>query len=57
MQEYINNGVQLGWLFNRKAKQVEIYRLGQEPDLQQEPRQLSGEPILSNFVLSLENFW
>ena len=26
MQEYVENGVQLGWLFNRVVKQVEIYR-------------------------------
>jgi len=26
MQEYINNGLRLGWLLNPKDKQVEIYR-------------------------------
>jgi Uma2 family endonuclease len=32
MQEYIDNGTGLGWLINRKDKQVEIYRPGKDSE-------------------------
>ena len=57
MQEYIENGVQLGWLFNRCAKQVEIYRPGQPKDTLQQPTQLSENVILPSFLLKLDGFW
>jgi Uma2 family endonuclease len=41
--EYIANGAQLGWLINPEAKQVEIYRPGQEMELLESPQTLSGE--------------
>jgi Uma2 family endonuclease len=57
MQEYLDNGMQLGWLFNRKAKQVEVYRAGQTKAVLQQPDQLSGEPTLPGFTLKLDGFW
>jgi len=33
MQEYIDNGVKLGWLINPKMRQVEIYRLGKQVEI------------------------
>ena len=57
MQEYIDNGVQLGWLLNRQAKQVEIYQPGQPTEILQQPHQLSGNFILPDFILSLDGFW
>ncbi len=57
MQEYLDNGAQLGWLINRKSKQVEIYRPGKEVEIIESPIALSGEPILSGFVLNLEPIW
>lgn len=57
MQEYRENGVQMGWLFNRTAKLVEIYRPEQPTDVLQQPPQLSGSPVLPNFILSLDGFW
>lgn len=53
MQEYLENEVKLGWLINPQAKQVEIYRLGQEAELLDSPRLISGEDILPGFVLDL----
>jgi Uma2 family endonuclease len=55
MQEYLDNGVQLGWLINPEVKQVEIYRLGQDVELLNSPASLSGEDILPGFVLDLTN--
>jgi len=40
MQEYRDNGTRLGWLINRKARQVEIYRLDQEVEALQSPKLL-----------------
>jgi Uma2 family endonuclease len=53
MQEYIDNGVQLGWLIDPKTKQVEIYRVDRPKDLLENPSTLSGENILSGFILEL----
>ncbi|MDJ0706509.1 MAG: Uma2 family endonuclease [Leptolyngbyaceae cyanobacterium MO_188.B28] len=57
MQEYIDNGVQLGWLFNRSAKQVEIYRPGQPKETLQQPAYLSESNVLPGFILKLDGFW
>lgn len=57
MQEYIDNGMQLGWLLDPQNKRVEIYRLGQEADVLENPETLSGEQILSGFTLVLERVW
>lgn len=53
MNEYRNNGTLLGWLINPKDKQVEIYRRGQPKEVLNQPSSLSGEDILSDFVLNL----
>ncbi len=57
MQEYRDNGARLGWLINRKAQQVEIYRLGQEVEVLQSPSTLSGEDVLPGFTLDLRSLW
>ncbi len=53
MREYIDVGVQLGWLINPQQQQVEIYRPGIDVEVQNLPTQLSGENILPGFCLSL----
>lgn len=57
MVEYRTNGVRLGWLINPQKQQVEIYRLGQEVEVLQSPTSLSGEDVLSGFVLNLSTIW
>ncbi|MEG4343989.1 Uma2 family endonuclease [Microcoleus sp. A003_D6] len=57
MQEYMQNGCRLGWLINRKKREVEIYRLGQEVEVLQSPLTLSGENVLPGFVLNLQKIW
>ena len=57
MREYRDNGASLGWLINRKSRQVEIYRIGQEVEVLESPVSLSGEDILPGFVLNLEAIW
>lgn len=57
MEEYKNNGVRLGWLINRKNRQVEIYRIGKEVEVLDNPDSLSGEDVLPGFVLDLQMIW
>ena len=57
MQEYRENGAKLGWLINRKQKQLEIYRPEQAVEILNQPSQVSGEDILPGFVLDLTAIW
>ncbi len=57
MQEYIDNGVQLGWLIEPAAKTVEIYRFGKQVEILNNPQTLSGEDILPGFVLDLSEIF
>lgn len=57
MEEYRDNGARLGWLLNRKQRQVEIYRPGQSTKMLDNPQSLSGDPVLPDFVLDLTLIW
>ncbi len=57
MKEYLENGTRLGWLINRKARQVEIYRQGREVEILENPQSLSGEDVLVGFILELKLIW
>lgn len=57
MQEYLDNGVQLGWLIEPAAKTVEIYRFGQQVEILNNPRILSGEDVLPEFILDLSEIF
>jgi Uma2 family endonuclease len=57
MKEYLDNGVRLGWLINPQAKQVEIYRLGQDVELLDSPQSIFGEDVLPGFILDLTNIF
>lgn len=57
MQEYMDNGVQLGWLLNAKDKAVEIYRPGKDVEVLNSPMSLSGENILPGFILDISEIY
>jgi Uma2 family endonuclease len=57
MQEYMENGVRLGWLINPQQRQVEVYRQGQPKETHNSPSSLSGEDILPGFVLDLSRIF
>ena len=57
MQEYLDNGVRLGWLIEPSAKTVEIYRTGKQVEILNNPQTLSGENVLSGFVLDLSSIF
>jgi Uma2 family endonuclease len=54
MNEYMDNGVRLGWFLNPQAKEVEISRLGQDVEVLKSPSILSGADVLPGFVLNLK---
>ncbi|MEH2082642.1 MAG: Uma2 family endonuclease [Nostoc sp.] len=57
MQEYIDNGTQLGWLIDRKQNQVFIYRPNIPIEKLDNPKTLSDESLLPGFVLDLSHIW
>ena len=57
MQEYIDNGAQLGWLLDPQEKKVYVYRPNVPVEMLTQPQTLSGEPILHGFVLPLVEVW
>ena len=57
MQEYIENGAQLGWLLDPKRRQVYVYRPHAQVQRLDDPKSLSGAPVLPGFVLDLRRIW
>jgi Uma2 family endonuclease len=57
LQEYMANGVQLGWLLYRKNRHVEIYRPNQLVEVLQNPTMLFGEAVLPGFELDMAIVW
>nr|WP_322743524.1 Uma2 family endonuclease [Romeria gracilis] len=53
MQDYLENGLRLGWLINPQNRQVEVYGLGQAVKVLDSPTELSAEPVLPGFAMSL----
>ncbi len=57
MQEYINNGASLGWLIDRKNRQVYIYRPDRSPEVLEQPEFVTGDPELPGFGLKMAKIW
>lgn len=53
MEEYIENGAQLGWLIDPKEKKVYIYRPNTEVEILNKPKTLSGGSVLKGLKLDL----
>ncbi|NES69438.1 MAG: Uma2 family endonuclease, partial [Okeania sp. SIO2D1] len=51
------NGAKLGWLINRKKRQLEIYRPQQDVEILENPQTVSGENVLPVFILDLTLIW
>jgi Uma2 family endonuclease len=56
MQEYLENGVRLGWLLNPQDQQTEIYQVGAAVRVLDLPVQLSGEDVLPGLILEVSRF-
>jgi Uma2 family endonuclease len=57
MEEYIANGARMGWLLDAGRRQVHIYRPGVAPQILDNPGEISGDPVLPNFKLSVPKIW
>ena len=57
MEEYLSCGVKLGWLINPDAKEVEIYRIGQEKERLNNPSSLFGDELLPGLTLDLSDIF
>ncbi len=58
MQEYMDEeGIQLGWLIDRKNRKVYIYRPGVLVECLDNPVSVSGESVLPGFILNLAKIW
>ena len=55
MTEYIENGAKLGWLIDPQPQKVYIYRPNSPVEELVKPSRLSGENVLSGFVLELKD--
>ena len=56
MEEYVENGAELGWLLDASDKKVYIYRQNQEVEILENPEKISGESVLPGFELKLEDY-
>ena len=57
MQEYIDQGVRLGLLVDRKNRAVHTYRPNQIPEILQNPDTIHCEPELPGFKLKMSKIW
>jgi Uma2 family endonuclease len=57
MQEYLENGAQLGWLIDPIKRSVHVYRPNVVVEILDNPHSVSGEPLLSGFVLDVQSLW
>lgn len=57
MKEYIKNGAGLGWLIDPLEKKVHVYRPDAEIEVLDNPKQVSGEPLLKEFALNVKKLW
>jgi Uma2 family endonuclease len=57
MQEYIDNGAQLGLLIDRKNHTVHRYRPTHPPEILDHPETVSGDPELPGLILQMAKIW
>ena len=57
MQKWIANGVELAWLVDPQRKVVEIYRLGEGPEVHEQPTSVQGSGPVAGFELVMDRIW
>ena len=57
MQEYIDNGAQLGWMIDPVKRRVHVYRPNSAVEILDNPQTVSGEPLLQGFTLDATAIW
>ncbi len=57
MEEYIANGVRLGWLIDPQTRRVHIYAPQRETVILDDPESVSGADVLPGFTLDVREIW
>ena len=57
MEEYMENGAQLGWLIDPIERKVHIYQPDEPPKVLTDPASVSGDPVLAGFTLQMRAIW
>ncbi len=57
MQEYLANGVRLGWLIDPQEKRVHVYCPPLRVEIRDNPSHIAGDPVLPGFRLDLSEIW
>jgi Uma2 family endonuclease len=57
MDEYIENGAQLGWLIDPEVRQIHVYRPRQPVVIAENVVEIAADPELPGFVLDLREIW
>ena len=57
MSEYVENGAALGWLIDPLEKKVHVYQPAAKTKILDNPKQVSGEPLLKGFALNVGKLW
>ena len=57
MEQWISNGVELGWLIDGDARTLYIYRRGHPVITRRRSSTLSGEGPVKGFILELDSIW
>jgi Uma2 family endonuclease len=57
MQEYLDNGTQLGWLIDPLTRRVHVYLPQRPAEILEAPNTVSADPLLPGFVLDLQKIW
>jgi Uma2 family endonuclease len=57
MQEYLDNGAQLGWLIDPQSRSVYRYRPNLPVECLENPTTVAADPILPGCVIDLQHIW
>jgi Uma2 family endonuclease len=57
MQEYLDNGAQLGWLIDPQSRSVYRYRPNRPVERLENPATVAADPVLPGCVIDLQHIW
>jgi Uma2 family endonuclease len=57
MQEYLDNGAQLGWLIDPPSRALYVYRPNRPVERLEQPATIAGDAVLPGFSLDLQTIW
>jgi Uma2 family endonuclease len=57
MDQWMTNGVQVGWLIEPEDRRVTVYRTGEETEVFEAPERLFGSGVIGGFELEMGRVW